>query len=720
MALPDSRFVGLFPLQEVLIDKDTGELLASGQVTFYSNTQPTVLKPIYQQVQLPDKTYLFVPLVNPITLTGIGSFADNNGNDIIPFLFPFQGTPDDSTGEVELYYITVESSGGVLQFTREAWPPGLLSGSNPITTFDNSENALANPQFVEVFFSPVTDSVFTVTGTNTETVIAPDWSIITSGSGSFHISKVAITDVDSPSNPPFALDITSSGITDIALRQRLSQSPRLFSNGFASATMVAKTVGSATPVNLVMNYIPSTGTTVQLINASTPSSGNFATFRGTAEINNSNTDSGEVGYVDISVTIPVGSHIQISSLQLVSVQNISSSVEFLQETTARQLDHFFHYYKDSIVIQPKPTILTGWNFCLNPWQFYSQSASNLTGTSAYTSDQTILLAQTVNSLATQNYVGKGYGVNARTGVAQGRFAIIQYIDTTTISPWWNNKLSASLIAKLVTTHTTELSVKIRLIYRSTVPPDTTPITAWVSGDVTLAAGWTAVKPLNDQIYKITSTEQQFSFDQFILPAQPANTAMVGIMIITLDTLNSTATADSLIVHSCSLIANDFSIDSQPQTYDQVLKECQFYYEKSNGIGILPGTAGGGCLMSVQSSILDSGMPTISLAPSVFGFPFKNIKRTTPRYTAGDKDIKFYSPSTGTINLVFGEVWVSAVLNGTDIAIGNWDIEFISNQAATFKPASGTQFLPTAGIATNSYSSDIQYHYTVDARLGIVP
>ena len=90
MPIPDPRFIAQFPLQEQLFDKTDGTPLSGGIVTYYENNNRSVLKNVYQQIQQPDGTVSFIVLPNPITLTSIGTFADVNGNDIIPFLFPFQ------------------------------------------------------------------------------------------------------------------------------------------------------------------------------------------------------------------------------------------------------------------------------------------------------------------------------------------------------------------------------------------------------------------------------------------------------------------------------------------------------------------------------------------------------------------------------------------------------------------------------------------------------
>jgi len=120
MAL-NASYVIASDLQGVFVDKDTGQPLSHGIVTFYKDNDREVLKPIYKLTGSPPD-YTYTEVANPMTLTASGTFADANGNDIVPYYKPYN-----ENGGVELYFVTVYSSvdGEVpanLQFTREAWP----------------------------------------------------------------------------------------------------------------------------------------------------------------------------------------------------------------------------------------------------------------------------------------------------------------------------------------------------------------------------------------------------------------------------------------------------------------------------------------------------------------------------------------------------------------------------------------------------------------------
>lgn len=139
MAL-DPRYVVAPSLEQYYVDKDTGLPLANGEVTFYKDQARTELKPIYTISGSPPN-YTYVQIDNPSTLSAVGTFQDANGNNILPYYFPF-----DDAGNVELYYITVYSEGDVLQFTREGWPNFSAGGSGESN--DSVVNYVPNGQFL--------------------------------------------------------------------------------------------------------------------------------------------------------------------------------------------------------------------------------------------------------------------------------------------------------------------------------------------------------------------------------------------------------------------------------------------------------------------------------------------------------------------------------------------------------------------------------------------
>lgn len=139
MAL-NPKYVTAPSLQSYFVDKDTGLPLAGGKVFFYRDSNRTELKSVYE-LQGNQANYTYSPLPNPIILSAVGTIQDNNGNDVLPYYFPF-----DQYGDVDLYYIVVQNSLGVPQFTRQAWPNPDFS--NAPASSDDRFNYIPNGQLL--------------------------------------------------------------------------------------------------------------------------------------------------------------------------------------------------------------------------------------------------------------------------------------------------------------------------------------------------------------------------------------------------------------------------------------------------------------------------------------------------------------------------------------------------------------------------------------------
>lgn len=152
MAGLDKRLILMSDLQSLFRDKDTGLPLAAGIITFYKDQSRTTKKPVYQLTGTPGN-YSFSALPNPMILSGAGTFQ-YLGNDIDVYYFPYEETPDEESTTVELYYITVQNSGEVAQFTRQAWPNTIGSS----TAAGNIVNYIPNGQFLIHTDLPETDT----------------------------------------------------------------------------------------------------------------------------------------------------------------------------------------------------------------------------------------------------------------------------------------------------------------------------------------------------------------------------------------------------------------------------------------------------------------------------------------------------------------------------------------------------------------------------------
>jgi hypothetical protein len=205
----DNRFTLAFPIQESLLDKETGRPLSAGQLAFYKDSSRSVLKPVYT-ISGSYPNYTYVELPNPMALSAIGTFQ-YDGTDIVPYLFPYDGTPSTTTNTPENYYITVYSSTGTLQFTRQAWP-----------NLASSSSAFSNPNYNYVrngtFYAWDNGTSFSNVGVgsaSTTDFLLNDWSYAQNDSSqTIAISQGVFSPGQSlvPGNPPFYLDYNNTGV----------------------------------------------------------------------------------------------------------------------------------------------------------------------------------------------------------------------------------------------------------------------------------------------------------------------------------------------------------------------------------------------------------------------------------------------------------------------------------------------------------------------------
>lgn len=728
-------YIPLFNIEEVILDKDSGLPLAAGVVKFYRDSQRLTPKPVFQ-IAGTSPNYSFVSLGAELTLGLSGTFVDQDGDPMVPYAYPY-----DSEGEVDLYYVTVESEGGIPQFVRQAVPHIDTGGISPADR-SSTENELSNPQFVEVNIPETGITTISVTGSNTVTPVAPGWDIISTGTGTLTLERLQPTSANVPTNPPFALRISaSSGLgASITLRQRLYNTTSIFRGGFASGSLTAAVISGGGSF-VTMTYAPSSGTSTEIIpSTSIPTDGGYHVIAANAAIPDQANPAAGTGYIDINFTLPTSRNLAITSLQVVGTAT-SINIPYDEQPAARQKDHLFHYYENSVVRQSKNSFVVGWNFGLNPWQLYPTALTTLTSQTAYTADQTIIHQATASSIKTVKVgeqLGSGLGIRAINGVADNRFALIQYIDPSSVEPYWNSIVSSLAKVGLYTTHSTQIRIKMRLIARTSLPStisNTEPISSWpADSDPVFGAGWTAIAPMNDPAYVLSNQTDltdktagdypSFSFDQFNLPSYvptltPTGTNTLGVLIYTMDAMNNTlGTEDTIIFDDVSLCANLFGLKTQAQTYDEVLRQCQFYYEKSYSKGVLNGAA---TLDGIRyaSAPLGGDYSSTTLYKNSFQLIFNQVKRAIP-------NMFFYAPD-GTLNQVRMGVWngtaypaPGAGSNPVNVPITGWDAGSpisATPSSVLLQPVNATAIMSFAAVPGAS-QGEIYYHYAASALLGL--
>lgn len=709
MPLISSNFTPMFPLQEQLWDKDLNVPLAAGYILFFEDEARTIPKNVYVQTEAPGPIYSYTNIGSMVTLSSIGT-TQYLGTDSIIFLYPYVETGTNA-GKVQSYFIQVFSSTNILQFTRSNWPFGIASGGEGgggNAGSAQSANIISNPQFAEVLFNPATGTTVNVTGTTT-TPIAPDWNIITTGTGSITVNQIAIIDSLAPGEPAYALDISSASVDSIILSQRITDSPRILEGIFASGTFIGKGIGLTSSAIITMNYVPSLGVTTPIV-VGTIAAGSFspAIIGTTATIipqTNTNPPSA-TGYVDIQFVIPPGSHIQISCIQLVGVATAAIQVAYIQESVPRQIDHLFHYYKSELAYIPVPSWLVGWDFPLNPMQFGSTGGALALGAinrSAYIWDQTILF-QSVDSSISYLPNANTNGLSITTANTSS-FALIQYLPGSTARDILNDKISVALNG-FVSTGTGTLAGTVSLMFTTVGSVPVLPLSAIAtvnsSGVPTLSAAWDYVPNTlggNNVAFTLpNATTGMISLSGWDARAVVAiNSATYFAIVVSFAPMTA---AQAITLNYISMNSGDFATRPAPQTPDEVLRECQYYWQSSFSPGVTPGNNRG-----LQTGETYAIQYVAAAATDQIPISFKTQMRVTPKYTA----TVLYNPTSGTVGQILNTV-TGASYSASSTANTPGPVPALTTNGIVI------QGIADAGSAAGNL---LAVHWSVDARLGII-
>ena len=680
---------------------------------FLTNDLPYLPQPVYQ-----DPNGL-VPWSNPIEFQANAGLPDNIfGDESLVYRIEFRQGPTQSDPLIDEVNNYIFGTGG---------------GSTVSDILTVSENLITNPQFADISF--VSPETITVAGTYS---IAPGWSLVLGGTGTTTITQgTNAGDSVIEGNPAYYLTFNNNGWSTAQLIQRFSNNGAIFSGG-AIAVAFSANATTASEV-LTVSYAPSTGSATNIFSRTIPT-GAMLPYSGAVNIPDStSTDVGTAAYVNIIFNLPGTGILSLSNIQITGQSvplstsfDTSSDAPLYQELTyERMVDHEFNVYRNSIIMQPKDSILTGWNFGMNPWQFKVNTTTNV-ATNQYITDQTIVVQQAYVAGAVGNNVSSAQasplynqGLQIAAVTAHNQFAIIQYIDPYTIAPYWQSKVSSMVKAFILTTHgTSTVKLKMRVIFNASLPPtvsQTDPISSWTEGGdpvFNVGAGWVGLSPNNDPAYTLTGIAQDFAFDGFNLPQAGNLTATVGVVLYTVGLMNQTATADAVIFNDVSLVRNDFALSSNPKTWDQVLRECQFYYEKSYDQGVLPGTATAYLsMLGLSQPAVYNGANQWDVFAGNMSFQYKTIKRALP-------GVSILNPVTGANNNVRVEVYAAGVLGANaavDIAFStSWASTHVGNQGIINQGDNAAAIVQTSGgaHAATAYVFAICYfNHTADARLG---
>ncbi len=728
--LPSPLYIAFQGLETYFVNKDDGSPLSAGYVKFFEDLDRSVEKDVYQQVRQPDNSYQFVNIGSIVTLTSVGTFASpSDGSDIQVYAFPYTGT-ETNPGDVSLYFLEVYSSDDILQFTREAQPPNFLDDGGDQQNFLSTDNQISNSQFIEVLFVPDSGEVthsFSVSGTGTLTPIAPGWDLLTTGNLDIVVEQQALSTDPVIGNPPYTLNISSSGSGNIGLVQRFQGDPRFFLNSFVSASILVRNAGSAS-ASVQIDYVPSDTSASPFILAEgvVLANGEYQVVSGTVstvpDTGDASTDTAPDGYVDIIIRFETSTSLQFTNVQVVTVENNISIPAFIPDSVQRQQDYLFHYWQPYLNYKPIPSYLVGWDFPMNPAQPLGATvvASGGANTSKYVWDQTILFQVTASGVGITR---ASQGSIVLTANAAGGCALVQYLDQAKAREILCNPLSVNvsaytnvpsgLVATVSLWYTTDASLPLINSNNSIV------LSLDANGfPLTFNGSWTVVpRGANDSLSKADFTigaapSPSTGFNDYgfgnwnSVPDAGATTATFMAIVVGFASIPITNT---VTIQSISLVPGNIPTQPAPQTADEVLRECQYYYEKSYEPAVLAGASSAiGGVSNPQEWGLSGG--NVAYVANAFTTLYKVPKRAiaTPSY---------YSTNSGTLDRVYGTVRSTTTNSSSDLNITNWTLTPGTKDCNAI-PATVAALI-TLAAPDDRAQAWMLYQFVLDARLGVV-
>lgn len=646
-----------------------------------------------------DQFYMFV-LDNEIPYAPLPTWQDPFGNVAWnnPIRFLANGTlPNNVYFDPDVVYRLEFRQGNTqsdpLVYLVENYVPG-TSGDTPINeTSFSTDNQISNPQFALINFT----SPFTLNSISSQIIkVAPDWFLHLTGTGNVTLTQILLnSSVIDPTNASYALQIQLSGSwTNAFLSQRFNKNGVLWSNTFVSSSIMALS-GNA-PQNISAILVDSQGNNLTTVLNTTALTETFNEYPGVGEIGNSiNTDFPPSAYIEYQLSLPNNCNITLTSVQLIS-GDVNITYPYEQTTIERQIDHTFHYYQPLINYKPISSLLTAWDFGLNPAQF--GSSKSVTTTPSYVWDQTIM-ASAVNTVNITRFGAQFGAIEATTTVDTESFYLLQYLSDSEAVQTSLNNVSVNIEAYSLINPA--VVVRVYLFNGNTsssIPTLPTTIgTLAATGIFTLtAANWTAI-PLADgysNFYTLPlSAINNVGFPNFLSDGIFYSNGTKNFAIVV--TFTCPIAGTEVIINSISCVPGEIPTRPAPQTADEVLRECQYYFLSTFPPGVTPadnaGLAGGPTL-SIQR--------TAAGAVNPFVIEFSSPMRVNPVYPP-----LFYNPTSGAagqiLNITTGASYSSTSAQSSATTTRNG---FIAQGTAD----AGSVILNTLAL-----------NWTVDARLGII-
>jgi hypothetical protein len=170
------------------------------------------------------------------------------------------------------------------------------------------------------------------------------------------------------------------------------------------------------------------------------------------------------------------------------------------------------------------------------------------------------------------------------------------------------------------------------------------------------------------------------------------------------------------VNSISLIPSAIPARPANESFDEVIRKCQYYYEKSYDIGIFAGAVSTNGARVALQRIASSGV-NLQIFSRTIEIVYDTIKRIpiTP---------SFYSTDGTAANLLILDYTSTSTpgFSANATVAGNWTIANSGQTGCILSPVNRTVAITAIfGGSPPSASSEplAQFHFVADARLGIV-
>lgn len=615
-------------------------------ISYLTNVFPYVPQLVYRDNQG------LVPWMNPIEFLPNGTLPDNIYFDD-SLVYRLEIRHGNTQNDQLIYEIN-----DFVAATAETPPTDASSAQ---------ENQISNPQFAFVNFdivpgSGVSTPTLSISASGTYN-IAPGWDLVLTGSGTCTVTQLIFSGDENTTTittPPYAIRINTNGWTTAVLQQTFNGLGAIWSNTFVSMSILARSDNDiANQISLI--YSPNSPGTPQIITEQPLATGDsYEIIQGIIPLPTStDTTLNPSAFVSMQIVLPDTGVVDISDVQVMG-QTQEIPVDFAStpdEPLERQVDHLFHYYQPGLNYKPIKSYLTGWDFPLNPTQELGPTvAASAIGAnkSKYVWDQTIIF-QSANS---------GVGVTAGsagelvlTAAAATRTAIIQYLGPTPARKILNEPISSLISAKC--SATLGLAGTISLWYTKDVSlpaigsNNSIVLTLDANGKpATFNGTWFEVPRENGQNANFT-----------IMPSSTTNFNdygfsgwdMEGVADVNLATYFAIVVGfapmsmnDTVSINAVSLVPGTVPTRPAPQTTEEVLLECQYYYLKTFPQGTAPGqnVTDAGALafrVAIQAAAHQDGL--------LWQFPVA-MRLTTPNFTSystNANNAKWYNADAAAVS-----------------------------------------------------------------------